>query len=137
MSHCSNRPLFICSTLAGVWVVSILGTKADTVAVNILDSVFGEFKHTFLFDTYLGVELLGVRIFFSLPLVNTAEEFSKVTELRISSSVYESSHCITSLLIPGSLQLFFHSSHFGGCEEVAGWVFWFVLFLFFSWLVLI
>lgn len=135
MSHCSNRPLFVCSALTGVWVVSILGTNADTVAVNILDSVFGGHTHTFLFDTYLGVELLGIRIFFSLPLVNTAKEFSTVTELRISS-VDESFHCIASLLTPGSLQVFY-SSHFGGCEEVAGWGFWFILFSFFSWLVLI
>ena len=156
MSHCSNRPLFVCPALTGVWVVSILGTNADTVAVNILDSVFGGHTHTFLFDTYLGVELLGIRIFFSLPLVNTAKEFSTITELRISSvdesfhciaslltpgslrisSVYESFHCVASLLTPGSLQVFY-SSHFGGCEEVAGWGFWFILFSFFSWLVLI
>lgn len=140
-------------------------------------TVFGAHTHTFLFDTYLGVELLGIRIFFSLPLVNTTKEFSTVTELRISSvdesfhclaslltpgslrissvdesfhciaslltpsslrisSVYESFHCMASLLTPGSLQVFY-SSHFGGCEEVAGWGFWFVLFSFFSWLVLI
>ena len=119
-------------------------------------TVFGAHTHTFLFDTYLGVELLGIRTFFSLPLVNTTKEFSTVTELRISSvdesfhclaslltpgslrisSVYESFHCMASLLTPGSLQVFY-SSHFGGCEEVAGWGFWFVLFSFFSWLVLI
>lgn len=98
MSHCSNRPLFICSALTDVWVVSILGTNADSVAVNILDSAFGEHTHTVLFDTYLRVELLGIRIFFSSALVNTAKEFSKVTKLRISSSVYKSSYCITSLL---------------------------------------
>ena len=109
---------------------------------------------------------MTIRIFFSLPLVNTTKEFSTVTELRISSvdesfhclaslltpgslrissvdesfhciaslltpsslrisSVYESFHCMASLLTPGSLQVFY-SSHFGGCEEVAGWGFWFV-----------
>lgn len=51
------------------------GTSTDTLSVNILDGVFIERTHTYLLDTYLGVELLEIRTYMSSTLVNTAKEF--------------------------------------------------------------
>ena len=45
------------------------------MAVHILDKIFGAYTHTFLFDTYLGVELLDVRMCVASALVNTARVF--------------------------------------------------------------